>query len=60
MIKIEKSEILMVGDTQTDVLFAKNSGVKFMGVAKTENNKAVLSKIADTVANDLSYLFNFI
>ena len=57
---IEKSEILMVGDTQTDVLFAKNSGVKFMGVAKTENNKAVLSKIADTVANGLSYLFNFI
>lgn len=53
---IAKSEIIMVGDTMTDALFAKNSGVKFVGVAKNQNNRKTLETETDTVIYDISYL----
>lgn len=53
---ISKAEIIMVGDTMTDAGFAKNSGVKFVGVAKTENNRKTLETDTDTVIYDISCL----
>jgi HAD superfamily hydrolase (TIGR01549 family) len=55
---ISKDKILMVGDTLTDATFAKNAGFDFIGVAKTNENKSLLSPFAKKVINDLSYLYN--
>ncbi len=47
-------EVLMVGDTQTDMRFAENSGVRAVGVAQNERDKAVLAPLAYRVADDIS------
>ncbi len=49
-------EILMVGDTFADIEFGKNSGTRTLGVAKTENNRKKLSKKADYVRHDVSFV----
>ena len=48
--------MMMVGDTLTDVLFARNAGIGVIGVAKTPQGKALLST-ADQVLPDVSYLW---
>lgn len=53
---LELSEILMVGDTKTDVQFAKNAGIKVVCVAKTEENRQILLNETDTVVKDISYI----
>ncbi|MBQ7348718.1 MAG: HAD-IA family hydrolase, partial [Clostridia bacterium] len=53
---LSKGQVVMVGDSLTDVNFAKNGGVKFVGVAKGEKNTAFLSAHADTVLPDISHL----
>ena len=51
-----KSEVVMVGDTLTDVFFARNGGIKIVGVAKSDTNRSLLDTEADVVVPDISYL----
>ncbi len=53
---LKPEEIVMVGDTLTDMCFAKNGGVRAIGVAKTEENRDVLLGMTDTVVPDVSYV----
>lgn len=55
--KLDKDEIIMVGDTLTDMEFAANGGIKAVGVAKAEKNKSILFTMTDTVLNDVSQIF---
>ncbi len=55
-----KAEVVMVGDTLTDMAFAENAGVRAVGLAKNEENKAILLQKTDTVIPDISYLNNII
>ena len=50
----------MVGDTLTDMNFAKNAGVKAIGVAKSEKNKSILMPYADAVIHDISKILEVI
>ena len=52
----EKSKVVMVGDTLSDMNFAINGGIRSIGIAKTIENKAILFSKTDTVIYDLSYL----
>ena len=53
---IAKENLVMVGDTLTDVRFAKNAGIPSVGLAKSEKSVAVLSGQAGIVIRDLSQL----
>ena len=53
---ISKDKVLMVGDTLTDVKFAKNAGISMIAVAKTEGNEKILLQHTDTVVSDISYI----
>ncbi len=55
-----KSEVIMVGDTLTDVRFARNGGIKVIGVAKSDDNRRILEQEADVVIPDISYIFEVI
>lgn len=57
---IDINNVVMVGDTLTDVNFAKNAGIKVIGVAKHEQNKKILQGKADVVIEDLSALLEII
>ena len=57
---IDKSEIIMVGDTLTDMSFAANGGIKAVGVAKNQANREFLKKSTDCVLPDISYIFDVI
>ena len=51
------SEVVMVGDTETDMLFAKNAGVYPLGVGKTEENREhLLSVGASAAVVDISFI----
>lgn len=52
----EKDEVVMVGDTLSDMNFAINGGIRSVGLAKSEENKAILKEKTDTVVPDISYL----
>ena len=52
-----KDEVVMVGDTMTDMRFAKNAGIRGVGIAKDEDHKKILSEATDTLIYDLSELF---
>ena len=58
--RISKTEIIMVGDTLTDTRFAKNGGIKVIGVAQNDENKRILEMEADVVIPDISYIFEVI
>ena len=52
---LSKSEVIMVGDTETDILFAKNAGVFSVGVGRKEKNREYLANIgADVIMLDVS------
>ena len=53
---IDKSELLMVGDTMTDVRFAKNAGIKVLAVGKKAESRDRLAPFADFVKPDISYI----
>ncbi len=57
---ISKSEIIMVGDTLTDANFAKNGGIKMIGVAKSETNKEILAPHTNVVVPDISYIYDIL
>lgn len=52
----EKSEMVMVGDTLTDMRFAQNGGIKAIGLAKSVENEAKLRAYTDVVLPDPSTL----
>lgn len=53
---IKKEQAVMVGDTLTDVNFARNAGIKVIGLAKNARNKEILTPFADVVISELSDL----
>ena len=55
-----KEEIIMVGDTETDVKFARNAGIKVICIAKNEKNKARLLPLADAVVSSFSELYSIL
>ena len=58
---ISPCEVIMVGDTETDMLFAKNSGAFAIGLADSEKNSAVLfSAGADAVVSDLWQILEYL
>lgn len=57
---LKKDEVIMVGDTLNDVRFAENGGVGFVGVAKCETNKDVLTNYCNNVIYDISCVFEVI
>ena len=52
--------VVMVGDTMTDILFARNANIRMVGVAKTEKNKQILKKETEIVVHDVSDLLNIL
>lgn len=57
---IAKENVIMVGDTMTDVKFARNAGIKVIGVGATEQSRALLADFADAVVPDISYVYDVI
>lgn len=57
---VEKDRVVMVGDTMTDMRFAKNAGIAVVGIAKCEGNKEVLAPHADAVIPDPSHLLDLL
>ena len=57
---IEKEHIVMVGDTLTDIMFAKNAGIVAIGFAKGEKNSAILKEHTDIVISEMSQLLDII
>lgn len=54
---LKKGEVVMVGDTLTDMEFAKNAGMVAVGVAKEKRDGEVLRQMCDTVLYDISQIF---
>ena len=57
-IPVEKA--VMVGDTMTDIRFARNAGISVIGVGETANSRERLMPYADAVIPDISHLFDVI
>lgn len=57
---IEKGGVVMVGDTMTDVKFAKNAGISVIGLAKADINRDILIGEADAVISEISQLSGII
>ncbi len=53
---VEKEHVVMVGDTMTDMRFAKNAGIFSVGLARNEQNYAVLSPHAGAVISAMTQL----
>ena len=53
---VAKERMVVVGDTMTDVRFARNSGIAVVSLAKTEGNRAVLAPHADKVISEMTSL----
>ena len=56
LLGLNKQNVVMVGDTLTDMRFAKNAGIAAVGLARTEKNAVVLSTMADAVIDDMTQL----
>ncbi|MBQ8526505.1 MAG: HAD family hydrolase [Clostridia bacterium] len=48
---ISPENVIVVGDTIADMLFAKNAGVAAVGVAKNEHNRKILEQYAPVIGN---------
>ena len=57
---IPAEKALMVGDTMTDIHFARNAGISVIGVGENANSRERLIPYADAVIPDISYLFDVI
>ncbi len=55
-----KDEVIMVGDTMTDVRFARNAGILSVAVGANEENRSRLAEFADKVLPDVSHLCAFV
>ena len=59
-VDVEKERIVMVGDTMTDVNFARNAGIAMIGFAKNDKNKSILSSQTNTVISEMSRLLEIL
>ena len=57
---IPAEKAVMVGDTMTDIRFARNAGISVIGVGETANSRERLMPYADAVIPDISHLFDVI
>ncbi len=57
---ISADSAVMIGDTMTDVRFARNAGMNIIAVGKTEKNRQRLMSHADYVVDDVSYIHDII
>ncbi len=57
---LSPEEILMVGDTFSDIDFGINAGAHTLGVGKSEKNRAKLGTRAEYVARDVSEIFDIL
>lgn len=55
---IERDELVMVGDTMTDINFARNGEIMAVGVASNKLDKSIIKKGAAVVISDISQLTN--
>ena len=55
-----REQVIMVGDTMTDVRFARNAGIRVIGVAKRPESRALLAEHADAVLCDVSGLLEIL
>ena len=55
---VDKEHVVMVGDTMTDMKFAKNAGITGIGIAKNEQNRQILAPHAAAVITDPSRIFD--
>lgn len=53
---LKKNELIMVGDTVTDMEFAVNGGIRAIAVASDAESRCILKKYTDTIIDDISYL----
>lgn len=53
---LHRDEMVMVGDTLTDVRFARNGGIRAIGVAKTQSGRDFLRQHADATVPDVSHV----
>ena len=53
---LDKTRVVMVGDTMTDVRFAKNAGITSVALAPSPEKQAVLSPCADILISAISEL----
>ena len=58
--RIPAEKAVMVGDTMTDIRFARNAGISVIGVGETANSRERLMPYADAVIPDISHLFDVI
>lgn len=58
--RIPAQKAVMVGDTMTDIHFARNAGISVIGVGKTLKSRKQLAPYADAVIPDISYLIDII
>lgn len=57
---IERNKIMMVGDTMTDVCFAKNAGISVTVVGATSEEDKQLIDCSDAAIPDVSHIFDVI
>lgn len=57
---LEKDNLLMVGDTMTDMVFAKNAGISAVGIAKSDANRLLLMPHASEVISDMTSLLGML
>ena len=57
---LNKERVVMVGDTMTDLVFARNAGIGAVGVAKTAEHKQLLGPEASVIIHDLSELLEIL
>ena len=53
---LDKARVMMVGDTMTDVRFAKNAGITAVSLAPTPEKKAMLAPHTDLIIDAISEL----
>lgn len=58
--RIPAEKAVMVGDTMTDIHFARNAGISVIGVGENANSRERLMPYADAVIPDISYLLDVI
>lgn len=55
--RLSKSQVAMVGDTTTDIRFARNGDIRAIGVIGNNANRSILADEADAVIPDVSHIF---
>ncbi|MBE7054765.1 MAG: HAD family hydrolase [Ruminococcaceae bacterium] len=57
---ISPDDMVMVGDTMNDIIFARNAGIKVIVVGKTKESRELLESCADAFIPDISFIFDVI